>query len=242
MLALHVALGVAVIVVCVASAVLGFVAYRRRGSGGAFVSHALVLAQTLLIAQAAIGLLLLSDGAAGSREAPLHVRRARARPGADALVLRAGSRPEAAAVVRRDDARRRRACRSRFHVGVMRRLWDRIPPLARGLGIVALIALVVVVLSLEAVVATVGGILQIAFFLAIALFLFLVWRERRGDLEAWADWNRKLFYAAVVLAVVAIGLMIGYGLPASRDAFALVVVLGACVYVIVRVWRMEHRY
>ena len=56
MLALHVALGLAVIVVCVASAVLGFVAYRRRGSGGAFVSHALVLAQTLLIAQAAIGL------------------------------------------------------------------------------------------------------------------------------------------------------------------------------------------
>jgi len=124
----------------------------------------------------------------------------------------------------------------------MRGLWERIPPLARGLGIVAVIALVVVVLSLEPVVATVGGILQIAFFLAIALFLFLVWRERRSDLEAWTDWSRKLFYAAVVLAVVAIGLMIGYGLPASRDAFALVVVIGACVYVIVRIWRMEHRY
>jgi peptidoglycan/LPS O-acetylase OafA/YrhL len=124
----------------------------------------------------------------------------------------------------------------------MRGLWDRIPPLARGIGIVAAIALVVVVLSLEAVVATVGGILQIAFFLAIALFLFLVWRERRGDLEAWSDWNRKLFYVAVVLAVVAIGLAIGYGLPGSRDAFALVVVVGACVYVCVRVWRIEHRY
>ena len=124
----------------------------------------------------------------------------------------------------------------------MRGLWDRIPPLARGLGIVAVIALVVVVLSLEPVVATVGGILQIAFFLAIALFLFLIWRERRGDLEAWSDWNRNLFYAAIVLAVLAIGLAIGYGLPESRDAFALVVALGACVYVIVRVWRAEHRY
>ena len=62
MVSVHVALGVAVIVVCVASAVLGFVAYRRKGSGGTFVSHALVLAQTLLIAQAAVGLLLLSDG------------------------------------------------------------------------------------------------------------------------------------------------------------------------------------
>jgi peptidoglycan/LPS O-acetylase OafA/YrhL len=124
----------------------------------------------------------------------------------------------------------------------MRRYWDRVPPLARGLGIVALIALVVVVLQLEAVVDTVGGLLQIAFFLAVAFFLFLLWRERRGDLEAWSDWNRKLFYAAVVLAVVAIGLAIGYGLPESRDAFALVVLLGACAYVIVRVWRIEHRY
>jgi hypothetical protein len=124
----------------------------------------------------------------------------------------------------------------------MRNLWDRIPSLARGLGILAIVAAVVVVLSLEAVVATVGGLLSIAFFLAIAFFLFLLWRERRGDLEAWTDWNRKLFYGSVVLAVVAIGLAIGYGLPETRDAFALVVVLIACAYVIVRVWRAEHRY
>jgi peptidoglycan/LPS O-acetylase OafA/YrhL len=124
----------------------------------------------------------------------------------------------------------------------VRRLWERIPRLARGLGIVAVIAAIVVVLSLEPVVATIGGILQIAFFLAIALFLFMVWRERRGDLEAWSEWNRKLFYAAVVLAVVAVGLAIGYGLPGTRDAFAFVVVIGACIFVLVRVWRIEHRY
>lgn len=124
----------------------------------------------------------------------------------------------------------------------MRDLWDRIPALARGLGIIAIVAVVVVVLSLEPVVATVGGILRIAFFLAIAFFLFLLWRERRGDLEAWSDWNRKLFYASIVLAVLAIGLAIGYGLPGDRDAFALVVVVGACAYVLVRVWRAEHRY
>ena len=112
----------------------------------------------------------------------------------------------------------------------------------RGFLIIALIAAVVVVLSLQSVLATVGGLLQIAFFLAIAFFLFLLWRERRGDLEAWSEWNRKLFYAAVGLAVVAIGLAIGYGLPGTRDAFAFVVVLGSCAYVIVRVWRIEHRY
>jgi len=123
----------------------------------------------------------------------------------------------------------------------MRNLWDRIPPLTRGLGIVALIALVVVVLSLEPVVATVGGILRIAFFLAVAFFLFLLWRERRGDLEAWSERNRKLFYAAIALAVVAVGMAIGLGIP-ERDALAFVLVLAACVYVVVRVWRVEHRH
>jgi hypothetical protein len=124
----------------------------------------------------------------------------------------------------------------------VRRLWDSIPPLARGLGLVAIVAAIVVVLSLEPVVATVGGILRIAFFLAIAFFLFLVWRERRGDLEVWSDWNRRLFYAAIGLAVVAIGLAIGWGLPASRDALALILAVACCAYVVYRVWRLEHRY
>lgn len=61
MVALHVVLGVVVLAVCVAAAVLGLVA-ARRGTAGALVSHGLVLAQTALIAQAAVGLLLLSDG------------------------------------------------------------------------------------------------------------------------------------------------------------------------------------
>ena len=124
----------------------------------------------------------------------------------------------------------------------MRRLWDAIPPLARGLGLIAIAAAVVVVLSLEPVVATVGGIVQIAFFLAIAFFLFLVWREKRGDIEAWSDWNRRLFYGAVLLAVVAIGMWIGFGLPESRDALAFIAALAASAYVLYRVWRLEHTY
>jgi hypothetical protein len=123
-----------------------------------------------------------------------------------------------------------------------RQLWERIPPLARGLGIVAIVAVIVVVLSLEPVVATVGGIVRIAFFLAIAFFLFLVWRERRGDLEAWSERNRRLFYAAIVLAVVAIGMWIGFGLREGNDALALLLALAACAFVLVRVWRLEHRY
>jgi hypothetical protein len=61
MVAVHIAVGIGVIAVCVGAAVLGFVAHRR-GSAGAAVTQALALAQTVLIGQAAVGLLLLSDG------------------------------------------------------------------------------------------------------------------------------------------------------------------------------------
>ena len=60
MVSVHEVLGIAVIAICLGAAVVGLVAYRR--GAGMVVSHALVLAQTTLIAQAGVGLLLLSDG------------------------------------------------------------------------------------------------------------------------------------------------------------------------------------
>jgi hypothetical protein len=114
-------------------------------------------------------------------------------------------------------------------------------PTVRGLAIVALIALVVVVLQLESTLATVGGLLGIAFYLAIAFFLFLVWRERRSDIETWSERGRRVFYGAIVLAVVDIGMLIGLS-PSGPDAVAFAVVLIACGFAVWRVWRDEHRY
>jgi hypothetical protein len=123
----------------------------------------------------------------------------------------------------------------------VKRFFTEMNPTVRGLLVIALIALVVVVLSLESVLATVGGLLRIAFFLAIAFFLFLLWRERRSDIEAWSDRNQKVFYGAIVLAVVDIGAFIGLR-PSGPDALAFFLVLGACAYAAVRVWRDEHKY
>ena len=123
----------------------------------------------------------------------------------------------------------------------MKRFFSEMNPTLRGFLIIALIAGVVVVLSLQSVLATVGGLLRIAFFLAIAFFLFLLWREKRGDIETWSDRSRNVFYAAVILAVVDIGAFIGLG-ASGRDALAFFLVLGACVYAAVRIWREEHRY
>ena len=61
MLTVHHLLAFLVIGICVVSALLALGVYRWRGRGGALVSHALALAQTLVVAQAAFGLLLLAD-------------------------------------------------------------------------------------------------------------------------------------------------------------------------------------
>ena len=114
-------------------------------------------------------------------------------------------------------------------------------PTVRGLAIVALIAFGVVVLSLESTVATVGGVLRIAFYLAVAFFLFLVWRERRSDIDSWSERGRRVFYGAIAVAVVDIGMLIGLS-PSGPDAAAFGVVLIACAYAVWRVWRDEHRY
>jgi len=98
-----------------------------------------------------------------------------------------------------------------------------------------------VALSLEQVVNTVGGLLAIAFYLAVAFFLFLLWRERRSDIETWSDRGRRTFYGAIVLAVVDIGMLIGLS-PSGPDAAVFVVVLVACAWAVWRVWRDEHRY
>jgi fucose permease len=66
----HQTLAVVVVAVAVAAAAAGAYAYRvtRTRSVGAFVGHLLALAQTVLIAQVALGLLLLSDDRRASEE------------------------------------------------------------------------------------------------------------------------------------------------------------------------------
>lgn len=61
MLDLHTIVGPVAIAVCAtAAAVAGYLYFRRRGAGR-ITSHLLALAQTLLVAQLGIGLLLLAD-------------------------------------------------------------------------------------------------------------------------------------------------------------------------------------
>jgi hypothetical protein len=58
---LHEIVGGAAIGVCAAAALVGGHAYWRKRGAGALTTHALALAQTALVAQVGIGLLLLAD-------------------------------------------------------------------------------------------------------------------------------------------------------------------------------------
>ena len=61
MLTAHHVVAFAVIGVCSAGAATALVVYRRGSAAGRVVTHVLALAQTLLVAQVGLGLLLLSD-------------------------------------------------------------------------------------------------------------------------------------------------------------------------------------
>jgi hypothetical protein len=123
----------------------------------------------------------------------------------------------------------------------MRRLIGDMNPFVRGLIVVGLIALVVVVLQLQATLTALFLLAQIAFFLAIAFFIYLVWRERRSDIEAWSNRARVAFYGAAALIVVDLGAFF-LRRPSGRDALAFFLVLIICGFAMFRVWRDQHSY
>ena len=121
----------------------------------------------------------------------------------------------------------------------MRRLWEN--RFVRGMALVAVVSLAIVLLSLEESLVTAGALLRVAFFLAIAFFLFLLWRERRSDIETWSELSQRTFYGAIALAVLDIAAVIGLR-PSGDEAVVFFVVLACCGWAIFRVWRREHRY
>ena len=124
----------------------------------------------------------------------------------------------------------------------MRRGFSDINPTVRGFLIIALIALVIVVLRLEATLTALFILARVAFFLAIAYFLFLVWRDRREEISMWSTRSRLVFYGAAALMVVNVA--VRFFTPVG-NGWNLIVVLAVFVgggFAMWRVWRDEHTY
>lgn len=123
----------------------------------------------------------------------------------------------------------------------MRRLFSQLNPTVRGFLLIAAVALVIVVLSLDSTLAALYALVSIAFFLAVAFFVFLMWRERRGDIGRWPERARFVFYGAALLAVTDLALYFWRG-ASGPDALAFFLVLGVCVYAMVRTWKGQRTY
>ena len=116
-------------------------------------------------------------------------------------------------------------------------------PTLRGFLVIFAIAGIVTALSLEPTLNALFFLVRIAFFLAIAFFLYLLWRERRDDIATWPARAKAVFYGAVLLAVVNIGLAFAVDYPSNGlEVVIFIAVLVAAGYSAWRIWRDQHTY
>ena len=123
----------------------------------------------------------------------------------------------------------------------MNRFSFRINPFLRGMLILAGIAGVIVILQLEQTLVALSVIARVAFILAIAYFIFLVWRERREGISMWSQRARWVFYGAAGVAVIDVGVY-WYGGAVGYEVLAFVAVLALCGFSMWRTWRDQHTY
>jgi uncharacterized membrane protein YhhN len=118
---------------------------------------------------------------------------------------------------------------------------SRINPFIRGLLIVAAISAVIVVLELQATLTALFLIARIAFLLAIAFFVYLVWRERRQEISMWPARARWVFYGAAALIVADVAALSFYD-ETGPDAVVFVAVLAMSAFAMWRTWREQNTY
>ncbi|MDX6481078.1 MAG: hypothetical protein QOG85_1588 [Gaiellaceae bacterium] len=111
----------------------------------------------------------------------------------------------------------------------------------RGLLIIAAVAAVIVFLQLWTTRAVLVLHARLAVFLAIAFFVFLMWREQRGGIAMWPQRAQVVFYGSAVVAVADVGAY-WYGGARGMQVLAFVAILALCGISMFRTWREQHRY
>jgi 4-hydroxybenzoate polyprenyltransferase len=123
----------------------------------------------------------------------------------------------------------------------MNSFFSRINPFLRGMVIIAVIAGLIVVFQLEQTLLALSVLARVAFMLAIAYFVFLVWRDRREGISMWPQRAQTVFYGAAIVAVADVGVY-WYGGAVGDQVLAFVAVLALCGLAMWRTWRDQHTY
>jgi small-conductance mechanosensitive channel len=123
----------------------------------------------------------------------------------------------------------------------MRRFFADLNPTLRGFLIIFAIVLVVIVLNQQNTVVSLLILARIAFFLAIAFFVYLLWRERRSDISTWPGRAQFAFYGGALLIVAALGVFFFSGVS-GRNALGFFLILALSAFSMFRVWRDQHTY
>jgi small-conductance mechanosensitive channel len=122
-------------------------------------------------------------------------------------------------------------------------------PTVRAFAIILAIVCLVVIFQLYTSLAVLWMLLQIAFVVVIALFLYRLWRERRSEIGMWPARARLAFYGAILIGLLNIVLYFGSHLTANHRlsvsglvGVAWLLVFPICGYTIWRAWHDQHTY
>jgi len=121
----------------------------------------------------------------------------------------------------------------------MRRFLADMNPTLRGFILIALVAAVIVALSLGSALGMLFFIVQIALLVALVVFVYRLWRSRRSEIGMWPRLAQVVFYGS---ALVILADLVGYTFFAhgGLDAIAFLAVLALCGFAMVRVWRDQR--
>jgi hypothetical protein len=116
-------------------------------------------------------------------------------------------------------------------------------PTLRGFLIIIVVAAAITALQLQLALDALLIVLRVLFLVAIAFLVYTLWRNNRHEIALWSRRAQVVFYGAAVLAVVDVAVAFVTTFPSGGlEALVFFLVLAACAYVMVRVWRGEHTY
>ena len=116
-------------------------------------------------------------------------------------------------------------------------------PTLRGFLIILVVAAGITALQLQVALDAVLIVLRVLFLIAIGFLLYTLWRNNRTELATWPRRALVVFYGAAIVAMVDIAAAFVTTFPdGGLEALVFFLVLAACAFAMIRVWRDQHWY